>query len=89
MTEELSFVKKDMKKKYSVWFSWKIFDEDALIQGNQEIGVYSSEMEAQKALMDDTMRYREEEGWDFDDYISAFKDDTLIWWEIIEYTRED
>ena len=89
MTEELSFVKKDMKKKYSVWFSWKIFDEDGLIQGNQEIGVYSSEMEAQKALMDDTMRYREEEGWDFDDYISAFKDDTLIWWEIIESTRED
>ena len=89
MTEELSFVKKDMKKKYSVWFSWKIFDEDGLIQGNQEIGVYSSEMEAQKALMDDTMRYREEEGWDFDDYISDFKDDTLIWWEIIEYTRED
>jgi len=72
-----------MKKKYHVWFSWKILDEGTYYEGNQEIGVYSSEEEAQKALMDDTMRYRERGRWTFDDYVSAVNGNTLIWWDII------
>ena len=72
-----------MKIKYYVWFFWKECDGETYLEGSQEIGGYSSEEEAQKALMDDTMRYREMEGWTFDDDMSAVNGNALIWWDII------